>query len=587
MHPILSREQMRELDRYAIESCKVPGLILMENAGRGAAEIIFGLVSTAFRETGFWDSNAWEKDSIPQIVIVCGMGNNGGDGFVIARHLLRNNFRVIVCLLGNPTDLKGDAKINHDAFVGLGGEVVEINPHADTKWHSKLNRILDEAKYIVDAVFGTGLDREVTDWRAQAIETINETNAVRISLDVPSGLDANTGRVLGAAVQADVTITFGGMKSGLLGSSRQSHVGPIHVAHIGVPISLVDHTGHDARLWSPPCLHIVLSPAHKVIESQNPRVGVISCDPKYTWALGLAARGAHNPVPSRVTAVVSNDINTEDAALPKDTVSFTLSQLSEKVISHTQKSFDLLVFPAATKADVPCILAARKHFDGVIVIGLAEVESEIAHALQCEGGRVVVVTNEQDLAELYARLDNDKKNKPVSRFGLMRESCAMLEATVVLLDNNPVCCTTKPVVPDSPYPSETPDIVNVPDAQAQNVDVWSVFSKDLETLPMRALFCGVVGRMCHWCNDSLAALSSLFFVGASMKQQPRERTLAVPLEHDEAYAVALKVAEDLSNALHNEIEDPTDWYSEGNLSIQYDSEAQEPGSTEKRILMNR
>jgi ADP-dependent NAD(P)H-hydrate dehydratase / NAD(P)H-hydrate epimerase len=225
MKPVLSREQMRAYDRYAVETCHVPGLVLMENAGRGAADVIAALVVVR----------------AARVVVVCGGGNNGGDGFVVARHLLARGADTHVLLTASSEQVTGDARINHDAYIDLGGRFTEIG---DGKALAPLDAALTRADVIVDAVFGTGLGRPVQEHLARVIEAINAASGLRVSLDLPSGLDADTGSPLGAAVQAHHTVTFGHPKVGLLTPVGASLAGEVHVVDLGVPESIVAHTGH-------------------------------------------------------------------------------------------------------------------------------------------------------------------------------------------------------------------------------------------------------------------------------------------------------------------------------------------------------
>ncbi|MCL2823646.1 MAG: NAD(P)H-hydrate epimerase [Polyangiaceae bacterium] len=237
-HRVLSREQIREFDRIAIEDCHVPGIVLMENAGRGAFEVILRIL---------------ELDSCPNhapVLIVCGAGNNGGDGFVVARHLMTAGIPVSVCLMADPARLRGDALANHDAFLGLAslglaGAVTLIDDDADLP---VLETELLRARLVVDALFGTGLDRKISGLPAEVINRINAAPLTRVALDLPSGLDANTGDVLGTAVRADATATFGALKLGLLTPNGACHAGEIHVVSLGVPEWIVERTGHSAEV---------------------------------------------------------------------------------------------------------------------------------------------------------------------------------------------------------------------------------------------------------------------------------------------------------------------------------------------------
>ena len=229
MHRVLSRSQSRELDRHAIESCNVPGLVLMENAGRGAAEVIETLLPSGD----------------PVVVIVCGTGNNGGDGFVVARHLASHGVAVGVWLVGSLDKVTGDARINLLAWRGLGGLVSVISSEEQ---RDELDQSLEQADVIVDALFGTGLDRDLAGLHAAVVDAINQAPAHRVALDLPSGLDANTGRVLGVAVQAQDTVTFGALKLGLVTPNGAALGGHVHVAGLGVPTSMIDHAGWSAEV---------------------------------------------------------------------------------------------------------------------------------------------------------------------------------------------------------------------------------------------------------------------------------------------------------------------------------------------------
>ncbi|HZO11604.1 MAG TPA: NAD(P)H-hydrate dehydratase [Polyangiaceae bacterium] len=225
---ILTREQMRAYDAHAIDACKVPGVVLMENAGRGAADII-------------------AQESKGAVTIVCGRGNNGGDGLVVARHLMTRGFEVRVLLAGEPDRVRGDARANLDAFVGLGGAVTSLSasPGDDLK---PLHEALETASFGVDALFGTGLDRPLEGRMLEIVAALNEASCPIVALDIPSGLDANTGAVLGDAVCADLTITFGAYKPGLLQGEAANHTGVIELVELGIPdAGILDHVGCDTR----------------------------------------------------------------------------------------------------------------------------------------------------------------------------------------------------------------------------------------------------------------------------------------------------------------------------------------------------
>jgi NAD(P)H-hydrate epimerase len=218
--PVLSAEQMRAADRAASERLGVPSLLLMENAGRGVAELVRARAAVDARARG-------------PVVVVSGAGANGGDGYVIARHLARRGADVRVLLAAPRARVAGDAAVMLAALERLGGVPVEEgDAWADEgAWRARLAG----AAVVVDALFGIGLRDDVTGVPAAAIAAMNATPALKVAVDIPSGLDADTGRVHGVAVHADVTATMGARKLGLV-LDAAAPVGAVEVIDLGVPI---------------------------------------------------------------------------------------------------------------------------------------------------------------------------------------------------------------------------------------------------------------------------------------------------------------------------------------------------------------
>jgi len=230
MKPVLSRSQMRAFDAHATAR-GVPSLVLMENAGRGATDVLV-------RELCGGDPTG------ARVTVVCGTGNNGGDGLVVARRLAVLGASPVVVVVGDATRASTDARANLEAWRGIGGQVRELPAGASL---SVLDAALAAAEVIVDALFGTGLDRPVEGFLAQVIAALNASPARRFALDLPSGLDADTGATLGVAVEATMTATFAYPKVGLWTPNGARLAGRVHVVDIGVPASLASHAGEVAQ----------------------------------------------------------------------------------------------------------------------------------------------------------------------------------------------------------------------------------------------------------------------------------------------------------------------------------------------------
>ena len=215
----MSRAEVRDVDRRAIEEFRLSGVVLMENAGRGCAELLVSLGITG------------------PVIICAGKGNNGGDGFVIARHLENRGFQVQVLLFCDPVDLKGDALINYRVIEAAGTSVNRLGTQPDRE---ELDRLLDGVDWIVDGLLGTGTQGSIREPYVTAIDAINRANAKVLAVDLPSGMDCDTGESLGCCVRADHTATFVAYKLGFDSEEARAYTGIVHVIDIGVPRSMLE-----------------------------------------------------------------------------------------------------------------------------------------------------------------------------------------------------------------------------------------------------------------------------------------------------------------------------------------------------------
>lgn len=206
---LYSRAALEKIDRDAVEQFGIPSIVLMENAARNATEIIL---------------HSTPDDLLEDIVILCGRGNNGGDGYAVARHLTNAGKRVRVLHFGVPNSI--DAKTNASICTAMNIPI--------SMWSEEQYAI---ATISVDAIFGIGLDRIVEGMYASAIEFCNSCKIPCISIDIPSGLDCDSGEPLGCCINASKTITFIGKKLGFQQQVAKQHIGEIFIADIGCPLT--------------------------------------------------------------------------------------------------------------------------------------------------------------------------------------------------------------------------------------------------------------------------------------------------------------------------------------------------------------
>jgi hydroxyethylthiazole kinase-like uncharacterized protein yjeF len=272
MIKVVTAEEMREMDRYTIKEVGVPGVVLMENAGAETAQVILDLL----------------EDVENQLVhIFCGKGNNGGDGLVIARHLSNNDVDVAVFNLVAEKELKGDALINYKIIKKMGIPIKFIRKAADLAKYEEY----EAPDTIVDALLGTGIKGAVRGFVADVIDFINDLDIPVVSVDLPSGLDANTGDVQGSAISADVTVTMALPKRCHLFYPARNFVGDLYIADIGMPQSLTSNEAVKVQWIEEEDIQMPYRSldAHKY---QFGRVAILAGSPGYTGAAALSAEAA-------------------------------------------------------------------------------------------------------------------------------------------------------------------------------------------------------------------------------------------------------------------------------------------------------
>ena len=273
---ILNAAQMREADRFTIEDIGIPSLVLMENAGR---QVVAAMEA------------AYESRLSGRVAVLCGRGNNGGDGFVVARTLMQRGIDASVFVVGPIAEVRGDAKTNLEILGRLGITVVEIND--EQSWELHFSEI-SQCTLIVDAIFGTGLKSALGGMMETIVADVNASSIPIVSIDLPSGLSADTPQLIGDCIDASMTVTLATPKLPLVLPPGEEHAGDVVIADIGIPHEVIDGVeGQHIELLTPEQLRDVVEPraadSHK---GDFGRVTVVAGSRGKTGAAYLAAMAA-------------------------------------------------------------------------------------------------------------------------------------------------------------------------------------------------------------------------------------------------------------------------------------------------------
>ncbi len=402
MLELLTAEEMGRADRLTIES-GVPGLALMENAGRAVAED----VARRFPDAG-------------SVTVLCGPGNNGGDGFVAARHLLERGYRVRLGFNGDPERLPPDAAANAKRYAG--------------RREPLSSELLSGAEVVVDALFGAGLARPIEGAHAAMIEAVNASGLPVVAVDVPSGIDGTSGEVRGVAIKALSTVTFFRLKPGHVLLPGRLYCGDVSVADIGIPARVLDAIrpntfANEPALWLPR-FPWPAPDGHKYSRGH----AVVVSGPLYsTGAARLAARGALRIGAGLVTVASPRD------ALAVNAASLTAimvreaddARALESLLSDRRKNA-LLIGPGVgvgprTKAMVLAGLSsgAAVVLDADAITSFADEPAALFAAILARGAPVVLTPHDGEFARLFGDVAGSKLDRA-------RQASARSGATVLL-----------------------------------------------------------------------------------------------------------------------------------------------------------
>jgi NAD(P)H-hydrate epimerase len=239
---LLSRDQVRRVDQIAIKEFGIPGAVLMENAGRSVAEETLRLCLEPGARISLYDPDELDpKIESLHVAVLCGGGNNGGDGFVIARHLYNAGANVAIFTAVPTENLSGDAKLHAEIARKLEIQHIDISDESLLK---NSDSELQNSTVIIDALLGTGFSGDVRPNIAAIIRRCNalgmQDDRKVVAVDVPSGFDCDSGTPGNATIRADLTVTFVAMKKGFVKMEAKTYTGRVVVAGIGVPTELID-----------------------------------------------------------------------------------------------------------------------------------------------------------------------------------------------------------------------------------------------------------------------------------------------------------------------------------------------------------
>lgn len=405
---ILTADEMREMDRRTIENFGLPGRLLMENAGRGAARVLF---------------RQWPDIYTRSVGVIAGKGNNGGDGFVIARYLVQHGVDTAVYLLAGRDRLRGDAAANFNLLETLGVPVAEL---PDELSFSRYKEEIAAKDLLVDAILGTGLDSEVRGYFREVVEFMNHVRSPVFSVDIASGLHTETGKPCGVCVRADATATFAFAKLGHMLLPGAAYTGRLFIIDIGIPPHIVQSVAPRHQLltagWIRTQVPVRQADTHK---GHTGHLLVAAGSPGKTGAAVMTAMSAVRSGAGLVTLAVAQSLNaaveaqaTEAMTLPlpdaqsgilgKENAEAILGALSDKKVLALGPG----MATAETTRDLVCTLIENSP---VPVVVDADGINNLAHApsvLRKKRSEIILTPHPGEMARLAgttpAEIQNDR-----------------------------------------------------------------------------------------------------------------------------------------------------------------------------------
>jgi ADP-dependent NAD(P)H-hydrate dehydratase / NAD(P)H-hydrate epimerase len=395
---LVTAEEMRNFDAVAINEYGIPGVVLMENAGRSTFQIV--------REYLGGDVRGMTA------AVVAGPGNNGGDGYVIARYLINHGAEVHTFLLSPREKIKGDALVNLQILEKMTDRIIPIE---DEDSLEEATGVWRESDVVVDAILGTGLNAEVRSPYREAILEFNACPGFRVAVDLPSGLNADTGRVLGVAVQADLTVTYGFQKLGTALYPGLEYCGRLEVVDISIPLPAIEKSLPRASLYAEADFneYFLLRSNPEAHKGTFGHVLVVGGSPGKTGAPTMTAMAASRMGAGLVTVGIPASLNailevklTEEMTepLPEPILGYLGEGAAERVLSLAEGKSCLALGPGiSTREGIgELIVKVLAEYDGWVVIDADGLNCLVPHmaALKHAKARVVLTPHPGEMGRL-------------------------------------------------------------------------------------------------------------------------------------------------------------------------------------------
>ena len=430
MEVVVTSAEMQACDRYAIDTLKIPGLVLMENAGRGVVEMMEKHFGSMMGKT---------------VIVLCGKGNNGGDGYVVARHLFNRGAKVIVLLLRKPSEQKGDAKINFESIQKISSkfkknEILQIKELKS----SQVFRLLPDADIIVDAIFGTGFSGEVRESYNSVIKWVNKAGGKKVSIDIPSGVNADNGEVSNVAVKADLTVTMALRKIGLITGKGMSYAGKVEVVDISMPREVV-------ILREPKTFVVHSDDVRKVLPTRSlnahkhsvGKIFVLAGSPGFTGAAAMTASTAMKAgagavilgTPNSVYPILAKKLTEVMVEPLPDTEEGTLSLAAyDKILNHLKWADLMICGPGISRNQETCQLIWRLilEYNKKILIdadGLNNLSEKISFLKNHKSREIIITPHTGELSRLTGLSSTEIEKNRVT---IARQIAKQFRLTIVL-----------------------------------------------------------------------------------------------------------------------------------------------------------